>query len=72
MQRKIVDDGTRCLEKKTISAPPKAIDYTRYMKSQLWWRKIFYFLVNIARVNAWICYRKHHSTIHVASKSGKL
>ena len=80
VNRKIADDGTGRLEKKTISAPPQAISYTRYMggvdrgdqlrsyyscsrKSQLWWRKILYFLVDIARVNAWICYRKHHSTV---------
>ncbi|XP_033640811.1 uncharacterized protein LOC117301036 [Asterias rubens] len=31
VQRKIADDGTGRLEKKTISAPPQAIDYTRYM-----------------------------------------
>ena len=28
-------------------------------KSQNWWKHVLYFLIDIARVNAWICY-KHH------------
>ena len=31
--------------------------YTCARKSQIWWRQILFFLVDISRVNAWICYK---------------
>ncbi|XP_072049928.1 LOW QUALITY PROTEIN: uncharacterized protein [Amphiura filiformis] len=34
--------------------------YSCSRKSQKWWRKILYFLVDIARVNAWICFKHHY------------
>ena len=30
-------------------------------KAQSWWKQVLYFLVDIARVNAWICYKSHHA-----------
>ena len=34
--------------------------YTCARKAQFWWKKVVYFLIDIARVNAWICFRQHH------------
>ena len=34
--------------------------HTCARKSQFWWRNILYFLVDVARVNAWLCYKHHH------------
>ena len=36
--------------------------YTCARKSQIWWRAILYFLIDVAQVNAWISYKHHHST----------
>lgn len=37
--------------------------HTCARKSQMWWKQLLYFIIDIARVNAWICY-KHLSKIH--------
>ncbi|XP_038059878.1 uncharacterized protein LOC119730883 [Patiria miniata] len=34
-------------------------NYTCSRKAQYWWKKILYFLIDISRVNANICYAKH-------------
>ena len=44
--------------------------YTCSRKSQYWWRKLMYFLVDICRVNAWISYRHHHPLDGPASSEG--
>jgi hypothetical protein len=38
--------------------------HTCARKSQTWWKQLFYFLIDVSRVNAWICYKaslKQHS-----------
>ena len=35
--------------------------YTCSRKSQYWWRKLLYFLVDIAQTNAWVAYKSHHA-----------
>ena len=34
--------------------------HTCSRKAQFWWKKILYFLMDIARVNAYLSYKKHH------------
>ena len=34
--------------------------FTCSRKAQFWWKKIMYFLLDIARVNSWISYKQHH------------
>ncbi|XP_038059888.1 uncharacterized protein LOC119730893 [Patiria miniata] len=36
--------------------------HTCARKSQHWWRGILYFLLDVARVNAWLAYKHHHPT----------
>ena len=35
--------------------------HTCSRKSQLWWHSILYFLLDVARVNTWLCYKQHHT-----------
>ncbi|XP_033630239.1 piggyBac transposable element-derived protein 3-like [Asterias rubens] len=34
--------------------------HTCSRKSQFWWKKLLYFRIDIARVNAWIAFKQHH------------
>jgi hypothetical protein len=45
--------------------------YTCSRKSQLWWKKVLYFLLDITQVNAWICY-KHHQEAMAARMAAEL
>ncbi|XP_071802409.1 piggyBac transposable element-derived protein 4-like [Asterias amurensis] len=58
----------------SLRAPKQVIDYNKYMgvnrhdqlrsaqscsrQSMRWWRKLLYFLLDVSRVNAWLCYKE--------------
>lgn len=81
--RKVANAEGR-LRKKTIPAPPQAVDYIKNMggldrgdqlrayhtcsrKSQFWWVGLLYFMMDVARVNAWLCYKQHHTPANESS-----
>ena len=43
--------------------------YTCGRKSQFWWRGILFFLIDVARVNAWLSFKHHHPSIDDDSSS---
>ncbi|XP_038060038.1 piggyBac transposable element-derived protein 4-like [Patiria miniata] len=48
---------------------PSYYMYTCSRKSQKWWKKLMYFLVDVCRVNAWLSHVHHHPATHIASSS---
>ena len=35
--------------------------HTVTRKSNIWWKQLVYFLIDLCRVNAWICFKVHHA-----------
>ena len=42
--------------------------YTCSRKSQQWWKKLLYFVIDTAVTNAWLCYKWHNPTTNPAAE----